>query len=241
MLILATPEPDMSEPLRVISSMATRQVLARLVDAYRQQTGTTVELESVGGVDAARRVQEGEAFDLVVLASDAMDKLAASQAIVAASRRDIVDSAVAIAVRAEAPEPDVSSEAALRTTLLMASSIGYSTGPSGNALLKLFERWGLADTLKPRLVQARAGVPVGSLVASGEADIGFQQLSELMDVHGITLLGGMPSPLQIITTFTGAVGAGSTRRAEASRLLDFMCAPDKADLKRQLGMAAPQV
>ncbi|MET0335615.1 MAG: substrate-binding domain-containing protein [Rhizobacter sp.] len=230
----------MSEPLRIISSMATRQVLASLVDAYQQATGTAVALESVGGVDAAKRVQDGEAVDLVVLASDAIDKLAATRAVLGDSRRGIVDSAVALAVREGAAKPDVSSENTLRQTLLAAQSIGYSTGPSGNALLKLFDRWGLADTLKPRLVQARPGIPVGSLVAKGEAEIGFQQLSELMDQPGITLLGGMPSPLEIITTFTGAVAARSTRAAEAQALLDFMTATDKADLKRRLGMDVPR-
>jgi molybdate transport system substrate-binding protein len=226
-------------PLRAISSMATRQVLAELAERYRLATGTEVQIESVGGVDAARRVEAGEAFDLVFLASDALDKLAAGGHVQPESRRAIVDSSVAIAVKAGAPQPDVASEDALRRAVLAARSIGYSTGPSGTALLKLFERWGLAETLKPRLVQARAGVPVGSLVASGEAELGFQQLSELMNLDGITLLGGMPADLAITTTFSGAV-ADPARSGEAQALLDFMAAPDTAELKRRHGMEMPR-
>jgi molybdate transport system substrate-binding protein len=226
-------------PLRAISSMATRQVLAELADRYRQATGTDVQIESVGGVDAARRVEAGEAFDLVFLASDAIGKLAAGGHVRGDSQRAIVDSSVAIAVKAGMPLPDVDSEDALRRTVLAARSIGYSTGPSGTALLQLFERWGLADTLKPRLVQARAGVPVGSLVASGEAELGFQQLSELMHLDGISLLGGMPAGLAITTTFSGAI-ATRARHPDVQAVLDFMAAADTAELKRRHGMEVPR-
>lgn len=225
-------------PLRAISSMATRQVLAELAERYRQAAGTALQIESVGGVDAARRVEAGEAFDLVFLASDAMAKLAAGGHLRGGSQRAIVDSSVAIAVKAGAPLPDVGSEEALRRSVLAARSIGYSTGPSGTALIKLFERWGLAETLKPRLVQARPGVPVGSLVTGGEAELGFQQLSELMGLSGITLLGGMPPGLAITTTFSGAVAATATH-PEAQAVLDFMAAPDTAELKRRHGMDVP--
>jgi molybdate transport system substrate-binding protein len=226
-------------PLRAISSMATRQVLAELAERYRQATGTEVSVESVGGVDAAKRVESGEPFDLVFLASDAIAKLAAGGHVRAGTQRAIVDSSVAIAVRAGTAKPDVGSEDALRRAVLAARSIGYSTGPSGTALLKLFERWGLAETLKPRLVQARAGVPVGTLVASGEVELGFQQLSELMSLDGITLLGGMPPGLEITTTFTGAVAA-TAQHAQAQAVLDFMSAADTAELKQRHGMSVPK-
>jgi molybdate transport system substrate-binding protein len=226
-------------PLRAISSMATRQVLAELADGYRQATGTELQIESVGGVDAAKRVEAGEPFDLVFLARDAIAKLAAGGHLRAGTERAIVDSSVAIAVRAGAATPDVGSEDALRRAVLAARSIGYSTGPSGTALLKLFERWGLAETLKPRLVQARAGVPVGTLVASGEVELGFQQLSELMSLDGITLLGGMPPGLEITTTFTGAVAA-KAQHDQAQAVLDFMSAADAAELKQRHGMSVPK-
>ncbi len=227
--------------ISIISSMATRQVLACLADAYRVASGgeIKIEIESVGGVDAARRVQEGEVFDLVVLASDAIDTLTATGAVQGDSRCAIVDSSVAIAVREGAPRPDIASEDALRLSVLAARSIGYSTGPSGTALLRLFERWGVAEAVKDRLVQARPGVPVGTLVANGEVEIGFQQLSELLALKGITLLGSMPAPVAVTTTFVGALGRSSPHPGAARALLKFMGSPEHAALKAQLGMEAP--
>lgn len=223
--------------ITLLSSMATQPLLAALARAHEQAGGTAVRLESVGGVDAAKRVQAGEVFDVVVLADDALAALAA-QGLVHAPR-PVADSRVAIAVREGAPRPDVGSEAALRASLLAARSIGYSTGPSGRALLQVFERWGLADTLKGRLVQARPGVPVGQLVAAGEAEIGIQQFSELQGLPGLTLLGGMPPGLEIVTTFAGAVGARSAQPEAAQALLDFLTQAGTAALKRAHGMDAP--
>ena len=148
--------------------MATRLVLAELVDGFQKRSGQSVLIESVGGVDAAKRVQAGEAFDVVILASDAIDKLMAGGFLLAGSKLDLMRSGVAVAVHASAPRPDISTEAALRETVLNARNLSYSTGPSGVALAALFERWGIADGIKSRIVQAPPGVPVGSLVARGE-------------------------------------------------------------------------
>lgn len=231
----------MSTALTLISSMATRHLLVDLAQVHAQAGATAACIETVGGVEAARRVQNGEPFDVVVLASDAIAKLDAAGRLRPGSIRPLVDSSVAIAVPAGSPRPDVSSEAALRETLLRARAIGYSTGPSGAALMKLFERWGLAEAFKDRLVQAPAGVPVGRLVANGDVDIGFQQLSELMDLPGITLLGGMPPGLEIVTRFSGAVTANAAQPSAAQALLDFMTTPSTAGLKQKHGMQAIRV
>ena len=148
---------------------------------------------AVGGVDAAKRVTAGERFDVVILAADAIDKLIAGGSVLSDSRVDLVRSPVAIAVREGAPLPEVSSEESLRQAVLAATSLGYSTGPSGNALLKLFERWGIAEQLRSRIVQAPAGVPVAQLVAEGRVELGFQQLSEMLAAPGIRVIGGMPA------------------------------------------------
>lgn len=216
--------------------MATRQVLAELARAYEQRSGRKVSIVSVGGVDAARRVQAGEPFDFVVLAADAIDKLIAGGHVVAGSRVDLVDSGVAIAVREGAPRPDVSTEEALKRAVLAAPSVGYSTGPSGVALVKLFERWGIAQELQGRLVQAPPGIPVGSLVARGEVGLGFQQLSELIHLEGLTLLGPMPAAVAIDTTFSGGLCAASTQAEGVREMLAFMASPDAAEAKRRNGM-----
>ena len=224
--------------IKGISSMATRQVLADLVAAFGQRTGGAAAIESVGGVDAAKRVMAGEAFDVVILASDAIDKLLAAGRVVAGSKVDLVHSGVAVAVRAGAPRPDIGSEAAVRDAVRSARSVSYSTGPSGVALAKLFERWGLADELKARLVTPPPGVPVGSLVASGEVELGFQQYSELINLGGIDVLGPLPPEIQITTTFSAGVCAtASPEQAAAVReMLAFMASPDADDAKRRQGM-----
>lgn len=216
--------------------MATRAVLAELAATYEQRAGIAVRIESVGGVDAAKRVQAGEPFDLVVLASDAIDRLAAGGATVAGSKVDLVNSPVAVAVRAGSPLPDIASEDALRRAVEAAATIGYSTGPSGTALLRLFQRWGIAAEVEKRMVQAPAGVPVGQLVANGQVALGFQQLSELIHLPGITLVGPMPEPVQIVTTFSGAVCAASPQGDATRRLLAFLAAPEADSAKRRHGM-----
>lgn len=226
----------MKTEIKGISSMATRQVLAELVAAYRQATGVEVAIESVGGVDAARRVQAGEAFDLVILASDAIDKLIASGQVRAGSKVDLVQSGVAVAVRAGDPLPDLGSEQAVRQAVRGARKLSYSTGPSGVALARLFERWGLADELRGRIVTPPPGVPVGSLVASGEVALGLQQLSELIDLPGITVAGPLPPEIQITTTFSAGVCAGTTQPEAARALLDFLRSPATAEAKRRQGM-----
>lgn len=226
----------MSSPLRGISSMATRLLLADLVAAYASAHGRKVAIESVGGVDAARRVQAGEDFDVVVLASDAIDKLVASGHAVAGSRVDIVRSDVAVAVKAGASRPDIGSEDAVRRAVLAAPTIGYSTGPSGTALLQLFQRWGIAEQVRERTVQARPGVPVGTMVASGEVALGFQQFSELKDLRGIDVLGLLPPAIQVTTVFSGAVCTASRQPDAVRELLAFMASPATAATKERHGM-----
>jgi molybdate transport system substrate-binding protein len=227
----------MSVPIKAISSMATRQLLADLRAIYQPLSGGVIEVETVGGVDAARRVQAGEPFDAVFLASDVIDKLIAAGRVLAGSKVDLVDSGVAAAVKAGAPRPDISSEEAVRRAVLGAPSIGYSTGPSGVALVKLFERWGISAEIKDRLVQAPAGVPVGSLVARGEVALGFQQLGELIHLDGIDVIGALPEGIQIITTFSGGICTVSSQADAVRKMLDFMASAAAAEAKRRNGMA----
>jgi len=216
--------------------MAMRAVLAELADTYQQQSGQTVDIVSVGGVDAARRVSDGEAFDFVVLAADAIDRLAADGHVDQETRIGLARSAVAMAVASGAPRPDVSSEAALRDAILGARSIGYSTGPSGAHLARLFERWGIADTIASRIVQASPGVPVAALVARGDVELGFQQLSELLHVPGIDVVGPLPAEIQAMTVFSAAVCSTSNYPETAEALLAFFASPETEPAKRRHGM-----
>jgi len=226
----------MASPIRLISSMATKQVLAELISQYQAESPHTVQLESVGGVDAAKRVQADEAFDVVALASNAIDQLIAAGKVLPGSRVDLAHSGVAIAVRQGAPKIDISSEDSVKAAVLAAKNLSYSTGPSGVQLAKLFERWGIAEEIKSRIVQAPPGVPVGSLVAKGEVELGFQQLSELIHLSGIDVLGPLPPAIQITTTFSAGVATSSAQPEVAKALIAFMAAPAAATAKVAQGM-----
>lgn len=216
--------------------MAIRAPLADLARAYQERSEQRVIIESVGGVDAAARVQAGEPFDVVFLAQGAIDKLISTGHLVAGSRVDLVRSGVAVAVRAGAPRLDIDNEDALQRAVLGARTIGYSTGPSGVALAKLFERWGISERLRARIVTPPPGVPVAALLARGEVDLGFQQLSELMNVEGVDVLGPLPPAIDIITIFSGAVGARSDRIDAARTFLAFLSSTAAAETKRRHGM-----
>ena len=236
----------MIPPLRIISSMATKQLLADLVELYqttqrKDNPGSQMQmvaLESVGGVDAAKRVQAGEAFDVVVLASNAIDQLIAAGKVVAGSRVDVVNSGVAVAVQTGSARPDISTEAAVKHAVLSATTVGYSTGPSGVQLAKLFERWGIAEQIQSRIVTPPPGVPVGSLVAKGEVALGFQQLSELVNQAGIDVLGPLPPAVQITTTFSAGLAATSAQPEAVRALLAFFASPATVEIKQGNGMEA---
>lgn len=227
----------MANPIRIISSMATKQLLGDLIAQYRQQSSDQeVELISVGGVDAAKRVQAGEAFDIVALASNAVDNLIAEDHVLTGSRVDLVHSGVAVAVQAGARQPDISNEEALKAAVLAARTLGYSTGPSGVQLARLFEHWGIAEQIAEQIVTAPPGVPVGALVAQGAVELGFQQLSELMSLEGIDLLGPLPPEVQITTTFSAGIASASTQPDAARALIAFLASPATAEAKRRNGM-----
>ena len=229
--------PVTAAPLKLISSMATRELLAELLPEFTRAGGLPVQAEAGGGVEVAKRVRSGEAVDVVVLAANVIDQLISEGHLLAGSRVDLVRSGIAVAVPAGASQPRLDDEAAVRAAVLAAKTLSYSTGPSGVYLMQLFERWGIADTIRARIVQAPPGVPVGSLVARGEVELGFQQLSELIHLQGITVVGSLPDAIQSITVFSAGVSAGSGRPEAARALVASLAAPDTAVAKQRQGMA----
>lgn len=219
-----------------LSSMATRHILDALGRDYEAAFDTPVAIRAMGGVDAARLVRAGEATDIVVLASGVMAQLEAEGLIVAGSVVGFAQSGMAIAVRAGTPWPDISDEAAVRRAVGAARKVAYSTGPSGDHLLALCERWGFAADASDRLVKAPPGVPVGSLVAQGEADLGFQQLSELIHVAGIEIVGGLPPEIRSDTIFAAGISITSAQKDAVRNLIAFFGSSAADEVKRAQGM-----
>ena len=148
-------------------------------------------------------------------------------------RVDLVQSGVAVAVRSGAPRPDISSEAALRQAVVAAATLSYSTGPSGTHLEHVFGRWGILPSIRARIVVPPPGTPVGTLVADGRAELGFQQLSELAALPGIDVVGPLPPGVQILTVFSGGVAARCDRPDDARAVLEWMASGDAAEIIRR--------
>ena len=217
--------------------MATRRLLGEMIAQFEKTSPHRVALESVGGLDAAKRVRAGEPLDVVVLAREVIDDLIGAARIVEGSRVDVAVSAIGVAVRSGTPHPDISSADGVKAAVLAARRIGYSTGPSGQYLAKLFASWDPDGRLKDRITVAPVGVPVGSLVARGDIDLAFQQLSELGG-DGIDVVGQLPPDIQMMTTFSGGVARASAQPDAARALLAFMASPALTPIKREHGMDA---
>ncbi len=218
----------------VISSMATRQILSALVTAAHA-AGLGAHITSIGGVDAAKRVRAGEVFDVVILASEAMHALATDGHVIGDSVRVFARSPTAVAVGSGTPHVGGCDEAALRGLIARANRIALSTGPSGVSIRRMLEAWGTAD-LERRLVVAPPGVPVARLLAEGQADVGFQQLSELLGEPGIDIVGSVPEALQPLTIFACGIGGKTTDAAAAEALILALVSEAAAATKRQYGM-----
>jgi molybdate transport system substrate-binding protein len=219
-----------------LSSMATRHILADLARDYELRNRIEVDIRSMGGVEAAKLVRAGEPTDVVVLASKVMQSLEAEGHIAKGSIMDFARSEIGIAVPAGSRRPGVGSEQAVRQAMLEARRLCYSTGPSGDHLKALCEKWGLTESVIGRALMAPPGVPVASLVARGEADLGFQQLSELIGQPGIDVVGPLPPEIQAVTVFSAGVSSRSLEREAAQALVTYVASDETQGAKRRCGM-----
>jgi molybdate transport system substrate-binding protein len=227
--------------VRVVSSGGFAAAYRVLAPEFERTTGHTLVTSwgpSMGNTPEAvpARLGRGEAIDVVIMVGYALNDLIKQGKAVADSRVDLARSGIGIAVRAGAPKPDISSVDALRRTLLAAKSIAYSDSASGVYISsELFQRLGIADQVAPksRMIPAE---PVGAVVARGEAEIGFQQLSELKPIAGIELVGPLPPEVQKFTIFSAGIVAGAREPEAAKALISFLASPAAAAAIRDCGM-----
>ena len=222
--------------INVMATAAFKEAYVELVPQFERASGHKVITTWASTVDIVSRVKTGETTDLAVMSGDAIDQLIAVGKFAQGSRVDLATSWVAAAVKQGAPRPDISSADALRRALLAAKSIAYSTGPSGVYLMELIERWGITAQLASKVRQFK-GEPIGAVVARGEAEIGFQQMSELMPVAGIDILGGLSKDIEQITAFSTGMHVDCTVADVAQALSAFLKAPAAHALIRAKGMA----
>lgn len=220
--------------MRVLSSLAIREAYLELVPRFEQQSGIRVETEWRGMVDIIRRVKAGESADLVIASQKALGELKSLGKVAAVV--DLATSGVAVAVKKGAKRPDIGSADAVKRALRAAKSIAYSSGPSGVYLQELMQKWGLAEELRAKGTQTPPGTAVGPLMASGQAEIGVQQMSELLPIPGIDIIGPLPADLQVITTFSGGVPAGAKHADAARAWMAFLTSAQAAPVLRKHGM-----
>jgi molybdate transport system substrate-binding protein len=219
--------------IKVMLSAAFKEAYLELVPQFERASGHKVENLWVPSVQMMDRLQGGETVDLVILSAAALQDLRTAG--IVSERTDLAKSGIGVAVRAGAPKPDISSGAALKRAVLAAKGIAYSTGPSGIYLIKLFERMGIAEQIKPKVKQVQ-GVPAGTVAARGEAELAFQQVSELLPVPGIDLVGPLPPDVQEITIFSAGLHTKAPHPDAARALVKHLTAPAAAPVIRKKGM-----
>jgi len=221
--------------IKVMASAAFKEAYLALVPEFERSTGHQVATSWVPSVQMMSRLKGGETVDLVIMSAASLDELIQHGMIAPGNRFDLAKSGVGAAVKAGAAKPDISSGEALKRAVLAAKSIVYSTGPSGIYLAGLFQRMGIADQIKHKIKQVQ-GEPAGAAVARGEAEIGFQQMSELLPVPGIDLIGPLPADVQQITVFSAGLHVTAKEPDAARALVKFLTAPAAAPVIRKKGM-----
>jgi molybdate transport system substrate-binding protein len=226
--------------IRVAISGAFRAAALTLLPDFERASGHKVSTSwgaSIGDTPTSipSRLARGEALDLVILSGDSLDRQIAAGRMRPGSRVDLGRTGIGVAVKAGASRPDIGSADAVVRALLEARSIGYSASASGVYLDGLFRRLGIAEALAPKLRRAQ-GEPVGRLVARGDVEIGFQQVSELIPVAGIDYVGPLPPEIQEITVFSAGVPATAAQPDAAKALVDHLKSPAAVAVMRKCGM-----
>ena len=239
-VVVLLAAPAYGEEVRVMTSGGTAAAYVALAPQFERATGhTAVTLATSTGIgpDAiANRVRRGEPVDVIILSRAGIDELVGEGKVVADSRVDLARSSIGMAVRRGAPRPDISTVDALKRALLQAKSVAYSAQVSGIYLItELFPRLGIADQMAKKSIRVEVG-RVGSAVERGEAEIGFQQISELLEVQGVDYVGPLPAEVQRVTVFTAAITAGSKNPSAARALIEFLASPRGKEVMANSGL-----
>jgi molybdate transport system substrate-binding protein len=222
--------------IQLLGSTAMREALDELVPLFEKASGHKVTLSLYPAASLVIKVKEGTPADLVMTTPDNVEALTAAGRLVPNTRVDFVHSRVGVAVKSGAPKPDISTPDGLKAAFLAAKSIGISRGPSGVHFLSAMQKIGIADQVRAKMVQPDLGVRVGKLVADGKAEIGVQQIGELLPIPGIDYVGPLPPALQTVIVYATARPVDARQWDAAAALVKFLTAPERAPLLRKIGL-----
>ena len=222
--------------IKVLASGATKEVIDGVLPGFEKTTGHKVAITFAGTANIKKRIAAGEMYDLIIVGGPVIDAFIQQGKITPGSRIDLMKSGVGVAVRAGAPKPNIGSSEALKKTLLSAKSIGYSSGPSGDYVVSMIGRMGIADQVKSKMKQVPSGTRISTMIESGEAEIGFQQVSELIHEKGINYLGPLPAEIQKITVFSAGLDTGAKQAEAAKALVKALTNSDAATVIKADGM-----
>jgi molybdate transport system substrate-binding protein len=228
--------PASAAKIFLSSSTAMREVVEELVAMFEKTSGHKVATTFRSGVETSAQIEAGALADLVVTTPQAIDELVKDGKVAPGSRVNFVQSGVGVAVRAGAPRPDISTPSAFKNALLAAQTVGISKGPSGVYLMSIMARLGIADQVKAKSVMPELGKRVGDVIARGEAEIGVQQITELLPIAGIDFLGPLPNELQTKIGYATARPLTGKQPEAAAALVKFMSSPAAQPVMKRMGL-----
>lgn len=222
--------------IKVLASGATKEIIEELVPSFEKTSGDKVLIAFTGTANIKKQIAGGEVYDLVIVGASVIDSFVQQGKVKSGSRTNLMKSGIGVAVRTGAPKPNIASGEAIKATLLAVKSIGYSSGPSGEYVIALIQRMGIADQTKSKLKQVPSGERIATLLENGEAEIGFQQISELIHATGIDYIGPLPSDVQKITMFSAGIHTAARDPEAAAALVKALTAPEAAVIMKKHGM-----
>lgn len=235
LLSLQSPNVSAAE-IDILALTGTREAIEELTPIYEHRSGNKLAITWTGSVDARKKIAAGEAFDLIITARPDLEAFSTQGKVAADSIVDLMTTGIGIAVRQGLPKPDVTTSDALKATLLAARSIAYSTGLSGTYIEAMLKKMGIFTQVEGKLKQAPPSVAVGSVLVSGDADIGFQQVPEIFRYPGVVYVGPLPPELQNTTQFAAGVSSVAKQPDAARELIKFLSSPEANEAIRRHGM-----
>jgi molybdate transport system substrate-binding protein len=233
---LLLPGLSQAAEIKLLASSAVKDACLELIPQFEKASGHKVSTAWSSTPDVQKRIAAGEAADVIILGDSGTEELIKQGKLAPGSRANFAKSGIGVAVRAGAPKPDISSAEAVKRSVLAAKSVAYSAGASGVYLVSMFQKLGLSDEVKAKTAAVKPGEPVGEVVARGDAEIGFNQMSELIRVKGIEILGPLPAEIQNITVYSGGIHSATKEADGATALVKFLTAPAAAPIIKKHGL-----